>query len=107
MAEVIFKGRLKKYGRHNVTVSSAGLVDMKGESADPIAAKILMENGFDETDHHSILLTEDSVAKADLIVVMEDNQRKFLTEIYPEAEKKIRLLKSFMKGYQEPDKDIK
>ncbi len=107
MAEVIFKGRLQQYGRHDVTASSAGLVDMKRESADPIAAKILMENGFDETDHHSTLLTEDSVTTADLIIVMEDNQRKLLTETYHEAEKKIRLLKSFMKGYQETDKDIK
>jgi len=45
MAEVIFKERLKKHGKQDITVSSAALVDMKGEPADPIAAKILMEGG--------------------------------------------------------------
>ena len=107
MAEVIFKGRLKKYGRYDVTVSSAGLVNMKGEPADPIATQILAENGFDKTDHRSALLTDDSVARADLIVVMEENQRRLVVETYPEAETKIHLLKSYMKGYQETDSDIK
>jgi protein-tyrosine phosphatase len=107
MAEVICKGRLRKYGRRDVTVSSAGLVDMKREPADPIAAEMLMESGFDEADHRSALLTDDSVAGADLIVVMEENQRKLIVEKYPDAETKIRLLKSYTKGYQEADSDIK
>jgi protein-tyrosine phosphatase len=107
MAEVIFKERLKRYGRHDVTVSSAGLVDMKGEPADPIAAEILMESGFDETDHRSAVLTDDSVAGADLIVVMEENQRRLIAKAYPEAEVKIHLLKSYTKGYKGTDSDIK
>ena len=107
MAEVIFKVRLKKYGRYDVTVSSAGLVNMKGEPADRIATQILVENGFDETDHRSALLTDDSVARADLIVVMEENQRRLIVETYPQAETKIHLLKSYMKGCQETDSDIK
>jgi protein-tyrosine-phosphatase len=107
MAEVICKGRLKKYGRLDVTVSSAGLMDMKGVPADPIAVKILMESGFDEADHSATLLTEDSVARADLIVVMEENQRRLIAKAYPEAEVKIHLLKSYTKGYKETDSDIK
>jgi protein-tyrosine phosphatase len=107
MAEVIFKGRLKKIGGKDVTVSSAGLIDMKGQPADPIAANILMERGFDETDHRSTLLTDDAVARADLIVVMEENQRRLVVKMYPETETKIRLLKSYTKGYSEADSDIK
>ncbi len=107
MAEVISKGRLKKFGRHDVTVSSAGLIDMKGKPADPNAVRVLMENGFDETDHRSTLLTDDSLARADLIVVMEGNQKKLITEAHPQAEEKIHLLKSYTKGYMEPDSDIK
>jgi protein-tyrosine-phosphatase len=107
MAEVICKGRLKKLGRYDVTVSSSGLVDLKGAPADPIAAGILMESGFDETDHRSALLTDDSITRADLIVVMEENQRRLVVKTYPEAETKIHLLKSYMKGYKDTDSDIK
>lgn len=107
MAEAIFKERLKKHGKQDITVSSAALVDMKGEPADPIAAKILMENGFDGTDHRSTLLTDDFVSGADMVVVMEENQRRLIIERYPEAETKIHLLKSYTKGYKETDSDIK
>ena len=107
MAEVIFKGRIRRLGRHDVTVSSAGLIDMKGKSADRNAVDALLENGFEEADHRSTLLTEDAVTRADLIVVMEGKQKKLITEAYPHAEAKIRLLKSFTKGYMEADSDIR
>jgi protein-tyrosine phosphatase len=107
MAEAICKGRLKKHGKHDMTVSSAAMVDMKGAPADPIAAKILLESGFDGTEHHSTLLTDESVSGADIIVVMEEKQRQLIVERYPEAEAKIHLLKSYTKGYQETDTDIR
>jgi protein-tyrosine phosphatase len=109
MAEVIFKERLKKYGKQDITVSSAALIDMKGEPADPIAVKILMESGFDGegTDHRSTVLTDDSISGADLIVVMEESQRRVIVERYPEAETRIHLLKSYTKGFQETESDIK
>jgi protein-tyrosine-phosphatase len=47
------------------------------------------------------------VLNADLIVVMEKSHKRQLSEKYPEAELKIRLLKSFIKGYQEFDSDIR
>jgi protein-tyrosine phosphatase len=107
MAEVILKERLKKFGRQDVTVSSAGLIDMKGAPADPVAAEILLESGFDGADHRSTLLTEDFVTMADLIIVMEENQRMLIVKTYPAAETKTHLLKSYTKGYKETDSDIK
>lgn len=107
MAELICKGRLKKHGKHGITVSSGALINMQGRPADPIAVRILEENGFEGTDHHSRLLTDDSLSSADLILVMEENQRKLIVEKYPEAGAKTRLLKSYMKGYQEIDSAIK
>ena len=107
MAEVIFKARSRKHGKQHITVSSAALVDMKEAPADPVAVKTLLENGFEGTDHHSRLLTEEMVSAADIISVMEEAQRRLIIERYPEAEAKVRLLKSFMKGYQGIDTDIK
>lgn len=107
MAEAILTNKLKKKGRRDIAVSSAALIDMKGKQADPFAIKILEENGIERGSHISKLLTDDMVVNADLIAVMEEEQRRQLCERYPDAAAKIRLLKSFMKGYQDVDTDIK
>jgi protein-tyrosine phosphatase len=107
MAEKIFRGELKKHQRQNVDVSSAALIDMKGEPADPVAAKLLQASGYDGDDHQSRLLTEEMVVQADLILVMESNQRKLILDQYPQAEGKVRLLKSYSRDYSEADGDIR
>lgn len=107
MAEAILKDKLKKKGRRDIAVASAALINMNGKPADPHAVKMLNENGIEEGRHVSTMLTDEMVVSADLIAVMEEEQRRQLCERYPEAEAKIRLLKSFMKEYQEVDSDIK
>ena len=107
MAEAILKDKLRKKGRRDITVASAALIDMKGKPADPLAVKILAENGIESERHASKLLTDEMGVIADLIAVMEECQQKQLCESYPEAEAKVRLLKHFMRGYQEADSDIK
>jgi protein-tyrosine-phosphatase len=106
MAERILRGELKKHGKQHIHVSSASLVDMKGGPADPVAAKLLTASGYDNADHQSRLLTEEMVAQADLILVMEDNHRKLILEQYPPAESKVRLLKSYSRDYAEAGGDI-
>ncbi|MBW6485879.1 MAG: hypothetical protein K0B01_06980 [Syntrophobacterales bacterium] len=107
MAEAILTHKLKMKGRRDIAVSSAALIDMKGKQADPFAVKILEENGIEGGSHISRLLTDDMVVNADLIAVMEEGHRTQLCERYPDAAVKIRLLKSFVKGYQAVDSDIK
>jgi protein-tyrosine phosphatase len=107
MAETVLRKKLAKKGIADVVVSSAALIDMKGASADPHAVRTLEENGIEADGHVSRFLTDEMVADADLIAVMERGQKDQLGERYPEAAEKIRLLKSFMKGYQEFDSDIK
>jgi len=107
IAEAVLNDRLKQRRKKDVAVSSAALIDMKGKPADPFAIKILAENGIEPSSHLSTLLTDDMVGNADLIVVMEKRHQEELRQRYPEAEGKIRLLKSFLKGYQAFDTDIK
>ena len=107
MAERILRGELKKRRKHNVHISSAALIDMKGEPADPVAAKLLKASGYDDAGHQSRLLTEEMVAQADLMLVMEDSHRKLILEQYPPAEGKVRLLKSYSRDYTEADGDIR
>ncbi|TFG36497.1 MAG: hypothetical protein E4H45_00970, partial [Nitrospirales bacterium] len=107
MAERILRGELKKHQKQNVDASSAALIDMKGEPADPVAAKLLQASGYDGDGHQSRLLTEEMVLQADLILVMEGNQRKLILDQYPQADEKVRLLKSYARDYTEADGDIR
>lgn len=107
MAEVVMKKRLKARGAGGISVASAALLGFEGRPADPLAVKILEENGIIADNHLSRRLTREMVDWADVIAVMEKAQKRELTEKYTEAEGKTTLLKSFMKGYQEFDPDIK
>ncbi len=106
MAERIFRGELEKHRKRDVHVFSAALIDMKGALADPIAVKLLQASGYDGDGHQSRLLTEEMVMQADLILVMEGNQRQLILDQYPPAEGKVKLLKSYSRGYAEADGDI-
>jgi len=106
MAERILKGHLKKHGNNHIQVSSAALLDMKGADADPVAAELLMENGYDGSGHQSSLLTDQQMDWADLILVMEENQKTLVLNRFPKADGRIHLLKSYAEDYSESNRDI-
>lgn len=96
MAERILRTRLRRHGRRDVAVSSAGLLDMQRAPADPVARQVLREQGIDDDDHRSRLLDEEIVKAADLIIVMEEEQAERIKGQYPEAGEKVRLLKAYL-----------
>ena len=100
MAERVLKSLLKSHSIREVGVSSAGLLDMKGASADALARRMLKENGIDDEDHLSRLVNEEMIREADLIVTMEKKQLQLIGDQYPEAIPKLRVLKSYL-----PDMD--
>jgi protein arginine phosphatase len=108
MAERILKGKLKKTkGKYVVQVASAGLIDRSNNPADPIAARILEDHGFDGLNHQSRLLTEEMVSCADMIIVMEGIHKQMIIDQYPREAKKIYLLKSFSQDHNEEGEDIR
>lgn len=107
MAERILSGELKKQRKTMVDPSSASLIDMQGAAADPVAARLLEEYGYDGSGHRSRFLSEEMVAHTDLILVMENHQQQTIVERYPQAEGKVRLLKSYAQDYSEADGDIR
>ena len=107
MAERILKSRLKQKNRFDVEVSSAALYDMNESAGDPPAVKILEENGFEGSGHHSRLLSEEMIDGADKVLVMEESHRKHILEIFPEREIKIFLMKSFSPFFDKMNSDIK
>jgi protein-tyrosine phosphatase len=96
MAERVLRSLLKRRGIRDVEVSSAGLLDMKGASADTIARQILQEYGIDDEGHLARVVNADMIGEADLIVTMEKTQLQLVGDQYPEAMPKLRVLKSYL-----------
>ncbi len=101
------KKKLTENNCTDIEVSSAGVYNIEGEHGDPKAVKILTEKGFNGYGHKSKLLTDEMVADADKIIVMEKTHKKIITDEYPDAEGKIFLLKSFSEDEHELYEDIK
>jgi protein-tyrosine phosphatase len=105
MAERILKKKLEDSERHDIDVSSASIIDMEGMPGDPVAVKILEEEGYDGDDHQSRAATEDMLLDADRIIVME---RWHVEEIIARCgedpvREKVFLLKPYMDGCDQAD----
>lgn len=96
-AERMLKKALREKKRSDINVLSAAVYDMNGSPADPMAAQILMEMGFESDNHYSTFLTADIADDADMIIVMEQSQKDYIFEKYPDTQEKVFLLRSFSK----------
>jgi protein-tyrosine phosphatase len=95
MAEAILREKLKNSGIIDISVSSAGLMDMRGGRAREEALEIIRRLGVDISGHRSKHLTGDMVRDADIIIVMESSHRDIILIQYPESSGKIFLLSKF------------
>ncbi|ABF12709.1 low molecular weight protein-tyrosine-phosphatase [Cupriavidus metallidurans] len=66
-------------------VLSAGLAPPVGAAADPRAVRLLAVEGSDLTDHRARAVSAALVAGADLVLVMDEEQRDALEDMYPQA----------------------
>lgn len=80
MAEALFKSQLSPRG---VEVRSAGIGALVGEQADPIARELMAERGMNIEGHRARQVELEDLMWADLILVMEDWQRKELEQKFP------------------------
>ncbi len=64
-------------------VSSAGLGALVGYPADPVAKELMREKGIDIDGHRARQISLDMCQRADLILVMERDQRRAMHERYP------------------------
>ncbi len=92
MAEIQLKhltGDMKK-----VHIRSAGITAVSGSEIYEDAGTILEENNL-PAEHTSKLLTKFLIEWADLILVMEDIQKGYVTILSPESKNKIAFLRNF------------
>jgi len=72
-----------------VQISSAGLYALVGHSADPIAVEIMAAAGVDISAHRARMLNDAIARDADLILVMDDQQKQHLASLYPYTRGKV------------------
>ncbi len=89
MAEGLFKHKLAATTKTDCFVSSAGLGALVGHQADPSACKLMMEKGIDISGHRACQLNTEMIRKADLILVMELDQKAVILEREQSARGKV------------------
>lgn len=104
MAEYLLKDSLEPGSTWRVV--SAGTDAPNGMPPSYQAAEVLKEWGIEMSGHRSCSLTREIVDDASVIVVMTTSHAARIRWRFPDAEKKIRLLKSFLRNSYGNDTDI-
>ena len=98
MAEGLLKKMLsekgvKEYNKYKII--SAGTHTVDGFPPIHMTQKVMTEQGIDVSSYRSNRLTEETINKADLVLVMTQKHKDEILRIYQEKTKKIFLLKEF------------
>lgn len=101
MGEYLLREKLKH--KPELVISSAGIGALVGKPADATALELLQEQKIDASAHKARQVTEDMLAKADLVLAMEEKHLKRLYEIAPQARGKAFLLGKWIDGQTVPD----
>ena len=83
MAEYLLKQQYPQ-----LHIESAGISGLTGHAADPKAQLCMQRLGIDLQPHIAKKLNSDLIKKADLILVMSQNQQKHLEQTWPFAKGK-------------------
>lgn len=84
------------------SVRSAGIGAMIGYPADPFSIQLMQEQGIDISAHRAQSLTSWMVSEADIILVMDQDQKRFVEQKYSTSKGKVFRLGEFGK-YDIPD----
>lgn len=95
MAEGWFKHNLKgKVAVNNEPfyIASAGIEGVVGWSATEHAQKVMLKHGVDISQHRARQLNDYMINEYELILVMEERQKKHIEKIFPHSRGKVHLL---------------
>lgn len=96
-AEGCLRKVLADIGVRNVGIASAGTLGIGGSLADPAARTLALERGFDLNLHRSRGITARDLARADVIVVMEQAHKNRVETLDPAAGARTRLIREYEK----------
>jgi protein-tyrosine phosphatase len=80
------------------SVRSAGLGALIGMPADPLAVELMREHGIDIGGHRAEQITRQACTEAELILVMDGEQRRRLEDMYPQVVGRVFRLGEFIKA---------
>ncbi len=100
MAEGIFKKMLKERPEDDskFNIISAGISALQGMNSTSEAILAASELGVDISQHKACQLQEDLVKKANLILVMSQTHKEYITRWFPFAQNKVFLLRKYARG---------
>jgi len=73
----------------HMSVSSAGTGALIGHPADPIAQALIAERGLDLSEHRARQISQLICQQSDLILTMDEEQRRYIETRYPLARGKV------------------
>lgn len=88
-AEALLKDKL---AAQHVEVRSAGIQAMPGMPASTTMSELMLEKGFDLSQHQSTHLDQPLTLWSDLVLVMETSHQKFIESQFPAACGRVHLL---------------
>jgi protein-tyrosine-phosphatase len=107
MAEAMFRRAVEQANLPGIRASSAGIHAIPGNTPHPWAVSASQEFGLPLTAHRAQLLTPDLVVQADVIFVMDFQNKAEILTLYPEADARVLMLSAYgsgpMRGREIPD----
>jgi protein-tyrosine phosphatase len=92
MATALLRRRLGDLGLEQIRVASAGVWAAEGQPASELAAVTLRARGVELGEHRSRPVTISLLQEADIVIVMEEAQRRSLFYLAPQYLGKVYLL---------------
>ncbi|MCW8944675.1 MAG: low molecular weight phosphotyrosine protein phosphatase [Sedimenticola sp.] len=109
MAEALLRHHCTSHISHHLEIRSAGIHALIGHPADPLAEQLMTECGLDISQHRGQKLSPQLVQWADIILVMEQEHKRYIESRNPTARGKVfRLLEDEKRDIPDPyqqDKD--
>jgi protein-tyrosine phosphatase len=78
-------------------VRSAGLGALIGMPADDTAVRLMQERGIDITAHRAMQINRQMCVQADMVLVMDSEQRQRVEQLYPQARGRVFRLGEYAK----------
>lgn len=86
-----------------MSIESAGIGALVDKPADEAALELLQENGIDASEHKARQVTKEMLAKADLVLAMEEKHLKHLYAMAPQVRGKTFLMGKWLDDQPIPD----
>ncbi len=106
MAQGLLSSLLKKKGRSDIQVLSAGVSTIGGMGPTPETVEVMNSMGVDVSRHIGQPVTPELIRHADIIFCMEEFHKEWILSGAPDAAPKTHLLKNFQASRSVKDADI-